>query len=235
MLLVADDIPRNMLGTYGAAHNLAPNLDALARDGLTFDMAYTTASLCTPSRFSLLTGRYASNASSIPSHRPWNLVGFNTFLTGAEPTIAHHLSQAGYATAFCGKYHLGFPLPKGQVAARAGGSSRTKFGGSGRGLSYDELAAVGTYPHLYGYVEVDARIIRHAYTTIVRVFMHPYISVHGFKCLNACVLNGHMPVCIRSCASTAVLRRLSPCGAATSRRHRARTTLNGWQARPKTS
>jgi len=142
VLLVADDIPRNMLGAYGAAHNLAPNLDVLARDGLTFDRAYTTAPLCTPSRFSLLTGRYASNASSIPSHRPWNLVGFNTFLTGAEPTIAHHLSHAGYATAFCGKYHLGFPLPEGQVAARAGGSSRTKFGGSGRGLSYDELAAV---------------------------------------------------------------------------------------------
>ena len=136
VLLVADDIPRNMLGTYGADHGLSPHLDALARDGLTFERAYTTAPLCTPSRFSLLTGRYASNASSITAHRPWNLVGFNTFLTGPEPTIAHRLQRAGYATCFVGKYHLGFPLPKGQRRGRAA------FGGSGRGLGYTDIAQV---------------------------------------------------------------------------------------------
>lgn len=102
-LFFADDIPRNTLGAYGAAGGLSPHIDGLARNGLTFERAFTTAPLCTPSRFSLLTGRYASNASSIVSHRPWNLVGFNTFLTGAEPTIAHRLRRSGYATCFVGK------------------------------------------------------------------------------------------------------------------------------------
>lgn len=74
VLMIADDIPRNMLGVYGAEHGLSPNLDRLAREGLTYMRAYTTAPLCTPSRFSLLTGRYASNASSITAHRPWNMV-----------------------------------------------------------------------------------------------------------------------------------------------------------------
>ena len=102
-LFVADDIPRNMLGAYGAAHGLSPHLDALARDGLTFERAYANAPLCTPSRFALLTGRYASNATSVAAHRPWNMVGFNTFLTGAEETVAHRLRRLGYSTCFCGK------------------------------------------------------------------------------------------------------------------------------------
>ena len=148
VLIVADDIPRNMLGAYGAGGGLSPNLDALARDGLTFSRAYTTAPLCTPSRFSLLTGRYASNASSITAHRPWNLVGFNAFLTGAEPTVAHRLRRSGYSTCFVGKYHLGFPLPKNQRRGRA------SFGGSGRGLGYKDIAeAVKTYG---GFDEVPA-------------------------------------------------------------------------------
>jgi arylsulfatase A len=100
ILIVADDIPRNMLGAYGAEGGLSPHLDALARDGLTFQRAYTTAPLCTPSRFSLLTGRYSANASSIAAHRPWNMVGFNTFLTGKEPTLAHRLQRVGYLTCF---------------------------------------------------------------------------------------------------------------------------------------
>ena len=134
VLVVADDIPRNMMPTYGAQHNLSPHIESLARDGVAFDRAYTTAPLCTPSRFGLLTGRFASNASSITAHRPWNAVGFNTFLTGVEPTIAHALRKRGYATGFAGKYHLGFPLP---AHLRKG---RATFGGGGRGLDYEQLS-----------------------------------------------------------------------------------------------
>ena len=134
VLVVADDIPRNMMPTYGAQHSLSPHIESLARDGVAFDRAYTTAPLCTPSRFGLLTGRFASNASSITAHRPWNAVGFNTFLTGVEPTIAHALGKRGYATGFAGKYHLGFPLPPHLRKGRA------TFGGGGRGLDYEQLS-----------------------------------------------------------------------------------------------
>lgn len=140
LLIVADDVPRNMLDTYGAAHGLSPAIDSLARGagGAAFLHAYTPSPLCTPARFSLLTGRYASNASSIGSHRPWNLVGFNTFLTGAVPTLAHRLRAAGYATIFAGKYHLGFPLqPRGAAAA----DRRAAFGGGGRGLTHADLVS----------------------------------------------------------------------------------------------
>ena len=134
VLVVADDIPRNMMPAYGAQHSLSPHIESLARDGVAFDRAYTTAPLCTPSRFGLLTGRFASNASSITAHRPWNAVGFNTFLTGVEPTIAHALRKRGYATGFAGKYHLGFPLPPHLRKGRA------TFGGGGRGLDYEQLS-----------------------------------------------------------------------------------------------
>ncbi|KAL1515089.1 hypothetical protein AB1Y20_004153 [Prymnesium parvum] len=140
VLIVADDIPRNMLSTFGAQHNLSSHVDSLGAHGAAFTSAYTTAPLCTPSRFSLLTGRYAANASSITAHRPWNMVGFNAFLTAREPTVAHRLRAAGYATGFVGKYHLGFPLPEAQRRGRAA------FGGGGRGLSYGEMArAVEAY------------------------------------------------------------------------------------------
>ena len=55
LLISADDLPRNILGVYGAQHGLTPNLDALARSsGATvFDAALTVSPLCTPSRFAL--------------------------------------------------------------------------------------------------------------------------------------------------------------------------------------
>ena len=103
VLIVLDDVPRNSLSFYGARHGLTPNMDALSHDSVTFDSAFTTAPLCTPSRFSILTGRHAANASSITTHRPWNVVGFNTFLTGRETTLAHALRNKGYGSCFVGK------------------------------------------------------------------------------------------------------------------------------------
>lgn len=137
LLLLSDDIPRNSHGAYGARHALSPTLDSLAADGITFTRAYATSPLCTPSRFSLLTGRFASNASSIAAHRPWNYVGFNTFLTGAERTVAHELTaRANYSCGFVGKFHLGFPVPH----ARGGeGAAPTSYRGGARGLGYADI------------------------------------------------------------------------------------------------
>ena len=66
LLISADDLPRNILGVYGAQHGLTPNLDALARSSgaAVFDSAFTVSPLCTPSRFALLTGNYPEDALS---------------------------------------------------------------------------------------------------------------------------------------------------------------------------
>ena len=101
LLIVLDDLPRNMLTSYGATHGLAPNLDSIANEGITFKNAFTTSPLCTPARYSLLTGRYAANASSIVSNRPWRMVGFNSFLNGREPTLASELRTAHNDVTTC--------------------------------------------------------------------------------------------------------------------------------------
>ena len=137
LLIILDDVPRNSLSAYGASHGLAPNLASLSTDGVTFDAARTTSPLCTPARWSILTGRYAANASSIVSNRPWRNVGFNTFLNGNEPTIAHALRAVddSFTTCLIGKYHLGFPL---SPSLRTG---RSAFSGGARGHTYGSLTA----------------------------------------------------------------------------------------------
>ena len=60
--MVADDMPKSELGSYGAAGELTPRLDALARDAVRFDAAHSPSPLCTPARYSLLTGRHAGCA-----------------------------------------------------------------------------------------------------------------------------------------------------------------------------
>ncbi|KAL3927946.1 MAG: hypothetical protein SGPRY_002600 [Prymnesium sp.] len=115
LLILADDLPRNVIGAYGASSRLTPVLDGLARDGLTFTHAYTTSPLCTPSRYSLLTGRYASTGVQIkPSQAVGGVkqVAFQTYLSKRDniTTMAHVFRRAGYRTGFLGKYHVGHPI-----------------------------------------------------------------------------------------------------------------------------
>jgi choline-sulfatase len=76
---------------------LTPSLDRLAAEGIRFDAAYTPYPLCSPARASFMTGEYASrlgcydNASVLPAD---------------EPTVAHHLTNAGYETVLSGKMHF---------------------------------------------------------------------------------------------------------------------------------
>ena len=107
VVIFADDLGYGDLGVYGSKTIRTPNLDRMAAEGMRFTDFYATAPFCSPSRASLLTGRYPVRAG-VP------YVLFPTELTGlapAEVTIAEILSEEGYATAAIGKWHLGWPKP----------------------------------------------------------------------------------------------------------------------------
>ena len=73
LLIYADDVGYGDLGCYGATGVDTPNLNRLAAGGIRFTSAYATASTCTPSRYSLLTGEYAfrnEKALILPGNAP---------------------------------------------------------------------------------------------------------------------------------------------------------------------
>lgn len=98
ILFIADDVSWNDYGCYGNKAARTPNIDALAAGGMRFDNAYLTASSCSPSRCSIVTGRYPhNNGHAAELHRPlpWHIVKF--------PSV---LREAGYYTALSGKDHM---------------------------------------------------------------------------------------------------------------------------------
>lgn len=98
IVFIADDVSWNDFGCYGNSGARTPNIDALANDGLKFTNAYLTASSCSPSRCSIITGRYPHNngaASELHRPLPEHLIKF--------PSL---LKEAGYFTALAGKDHM---------------------------------------------------------------------------------------------------------------------------------
>ncbi len=103
IIIYADDVGYGDLGCYGATAIDTPNLDRMAKEGVRFTSAYATASTCTPSRYSLLTGEYAfrnQNAKILPGNAP-------LIIDTEKPTLASMLKSVGYSTALVGKWHLG--------------------------------------------------------------------------------------------------------------------------------
>lgn len=101
ILIVADDLGRGDLGIYGG-ETRTPHIDALARSGIRYDTAYSTAPICSPSRAGLLSGRFQGRFGFY-----YNLVGRDVGMPGGETTIAEVAKQANYQTAMIGKWHVG--------------------------------------------------------------------------------------------------------------------------------
>ena len=100
VLIIGDDISWDDFGCYGHPHIRTPNIDRLAARGLRFTNAYLTASSCSPSRASIITGRYPhNNGTAAELHRrlPEHLALF--------PEL---LRKAGYHSAHAGKFHIGY-------------------------------------------------------------------------------------------------------------------------------
>lgn len=89
-----------------------PNLQKLADAGVVFNNAYCSSSMCTPSRYSLMTGNFAGRCQAAdflennPKTEPYT-IAWNTHLSEKDKTIAEYLNEAGYFTGFVGKFHLG--------------------------------------------------------------------------------------------------------------------------------
>lgn len=97
LIIVSDDHAYQAIGAYGSPYHATPNIDRLAAQGVTYANAFVTNSLCGPSRACLLTGKY-SNINGFKDN-------FSRF-DAAQPTFASYLKQAGYQTAWIGKWHL---------------------------------------------------------------------------------------------------------------------------------
>jgi arylsulfatase A len=102
--IMADDMGYGDLGCYGAEKIPTPNMDRLAAEGMRFTDAHSSSAVCTPSRYSVLTGRYCWRTNL----KRGVLGGLSyPLIDPARLTIAGLLKQQGYATAAVGKWHVG--------------------------------------------------------------------------------------------------------------------------------
>ena len=105
LFVMTDDQRRDAMGAYGNPVLKTPNMDRLAAEGVLFDLAFVTNSLCAPSRASVLTGLY-SHAHGVVTNGDPRAYANQPGLPEALPTFPGLLRRAGYFTALVGKWHL---------------------------------------------------------------------------------------------------------------------------------
>jgi len=103
VIIFTDDQGYQDVGCFGSPLIKTPNLDKMAKEGTRFTDFYSTNSVCTPSRASLMTGCYPNRVSIYNVIFPYADWGLNP----KEITVAELLKTQGYATACIGKWHLG--------------------------------------------------------------------------------------------------------------------------------
>lgn len=102
VMIIADDIGYEDIGAYGNSQVNTPILDRLAVEGIRFTNFYLTTSSCSPSRCSMISGRYPHNTGAAELH---------TTLPESITIFPELLKDAGYFTGQAGKWHMG-PAPR---------------------------------------------------------------------------------------------------------------------------
>jgi choline-sulfatase len=97
LMVMADSLAPHFTGAHGDPCGATPNLDRLAREGVLFERAYCNSPMCTPSRSSMVAGRYVGDLGAFDNANEFS----------AEwPTMGHVLGSVGYETAIIGKMHF---------------------------------------------------------------------------------------------------------------------------------
>jgi len=108
VLVIADDMAWHHCGPYGDKEVKTPNMDRLASQGMTFDMAFTATAMCAPTRQQLYTGLFPVRNGAYPNH---------SRVKAGTRSIVHHLKALGYRVGLKGKTHFkppeSFPFAKG--------------------------------------------------------------------------------------------------------------------------
>jgi arylsulfatase A-like enzyme len=115
VFFLVDDMGWTDVGCYGSSFYDTPHIDQFAKDGIRFTNAYATCHVCSPTRASLMTGKYPATlhlTDWLPGRRDYPFqrllnADINQHLPFEEITIAEVLKEHGYATAIYGKWHLG--------------------------------------------------------------------------------------------------------------------------------
>lgn len=111
--ILADDLGYGDLSCYGQKRFLTPNIDRMAKEGMTFTQHYAGCPVCAPSRSSLMTGLHTGH-TPIRGNKEWKPEG-QWPMAAASVTIAEMLKQADYVTGGFGKWGLGYPGSEGDA------------------------------------------------------------------------------------------------------------------------
>jgi len=141
IFFLVDDMGYADIGAYGNTYHQTPNIDRLAAQGMRFTNAYAAAPNCSPTRASILTGKWPARVG-VTQYLPGNYFPYSKLIQASLPAglpldeviLPEPLSEAGYATASIGKWHLGaeeyLPDRRGfdvNFAGRVHGHHRTMF------------------------------------------------------------------------------------------------------------
>ena len=97
LIVMADQLTALALGCYGNTEVRSPNIDRLAREGVTFESAYSSSPLCTPARYAFMTGQNVSRSGGYDNA---------AYMPSTMPTFAHYMRLMGFRTCLSGKMHF---------------------------------------------------------------------------------------------------------------------------------
>ena len=169
VIVLTDDVRHDTMGCAGDRRLQTPHLDKLAAEGVRFSNAFVTTSLCSPSRASLLTGCYA--------HRHGVRDNVSRDPDRSCPTYAEVLKQAGYETAYIGKWHM-----LARATPRAGFDHWVSFTSQGEYFR-NTMNIDGEWRLVLNYVTDE--LTDHAVRFLEQEHTKPFLLVVGHKAAHA--------------------------------------------------